>query len=156
MVIHQGERSKALPNAHNEPTGPSAPAAAQPLIDDDDVDNDDGLYKRNDESRFDIPLKQPHFANVLIDDKPRVNVFVDDLLVPPVDPNVSTTTSTTTLTSYKQRSRLTSKRRRQLRQQSTNDTNHNHNNDPTTTTTTTTNHRPIHPVSSYVVIALPA
>ena len=58
-VIHQGERSKALPNAPNEPTGPSAAAAAQFLCDDDDVDDDDDIYKRNDESRFDVPVKQP-------------------------------------------------------------------------------------------------
>ena len=126
MVIHQGERSKALPNAPNEPTGPSAPAAAQPRIDDDDVDVDDELYRRNDESRF---LKQPRFAPVLTDDKTRIDDLVEDLPVPPLDPNAQTTTSTTTLTSYKQRRRLTSKRRRQLVRRSTDDMTHEHNHD---------------------------
>ena len=51
--IHRGERSNALPNAPNDPTGPSAPVVVQPLCDDDDdddVDDDDVIYKRNDES----------------------------------------------------------------------------------------------------------
>ena len=120
--IHHGTRSNALPNAPDDPTGPSAPVVVQPLdADRVGIDDDDVIYKLDDDNDASQPLKPPQFPSVLIDVETRFDVPVDKSPVAPLGHSV--------LTTNEQRRRFTSKRRRQLKQQPAIDNNHDNDHD---------------------------
>ena len=60
--IHRGKRSHAA-QARDDPTGPSAPVVVQPLgADRVGIDDDDDIYKLDDDNDTFQPLKTPQFS----------------------------------------------------------------------------------------------